>query len=191
MEKILIPALLAIFAAGCLSSAPPEPKSWTVNPRSDLKPTTRENAYRATRLGGVTVEAPFNGSKFAVRRADGSVAFDPCNGFAARPDALLRGPLRSRLEADGRFGHVVNSSSAATVDAAVEVHVSDLSLDCRKEGTRTARAAVSVDVLRGRTREVTGFADGAGEADAADGDYSRAFSSAVDSAIRAALENLK
>ena len=122
-----------------------------------------------------------------------SVAFDHYNVFAASPAALLRAPVRSRIGADGRFGSVVSPSSAAWADAQVEVQVTDLSLDCRTDGRRRARAALALDVVKaGRgPRTVALQGAGAGEADAAEGDYARAFSSAVDAALAEALKSLK
>ena len=84
-------------------------------------------------------------------------------------------------------------SSAASADASVEVLVTDLSLDCRESGKRTARAAVCVDVVKtGRgARTVALSADGASEADATSGDFSSAFSKAFNEALAEALRVLK
>jgi len=99
----------------------------------------------------------------------------------------------SNLAADGRFGHVVPQSSVASSDAVVEVVVPELSLDCSKEGSRKARASVTVNVVRGgrSSREIALSGSGAGEADAADGNYSAAFGNAVNTAIANALSGLK
>ena len=81
----------------------------------------------------------------------------------------------------------------ASTDASVEIMVTDLSLDCRESGKRTARAAVCVDVVKtGRgPRTVALSADGASEADAASGDFSAAFSKAFNEALAEALKLLK
>ena len=176
--------LLLAFCAGCFTSGKPTPKSWTVEPTAaapaETSPEKAPPAFATTRVGTVAVCAPFDRAPFVVRRADGSVAFDAYNEFAAAPSALLRAPIKAKLATDGRFGHVVAQSSAASADASVEVLVTDLSLDCRESGKRTARAAVSVDVVKtGRgARTVALSADGTSEADAASGDFSAAFSKA-------------
>ncbi len=189
-------AAMAALCAGCLSSSAPESKAWLVSPRTDL-PTavTPEgaSAFSATRLGQVTVCAPFDRPPFAVRRGDGTIAFDAYNIFAAAPAMLLRAPVHCRLAADGRFGHVIGMSSVAFADAQVEVTVTDLSLDCRDSGKRTARAALSLNVIKaGRgPREIAFTGAGSGEADAGSGDYSAAFSAAFDAAMGDALRALK
>ncbi len=191
-------AVSLALCAGCFTSGKPTPKSWTVEPRdsgAEAK-TAGEgggSAFVATRVGTIAVNAPFDRSPFVVRRSDGSVAFDAYNEFASTPSTLLRAPVRAQLATDGRFGHVVTPSSVANADAAVEVLVTDLSLDCRKPGERKARAAVSVDVVKtGRgPRAVALSGDGASEADATAGDYSAAFSAAFNDALAEALRALK
>lgn len=194
----LLAVLPLVLCVGCFTSGKPQPKSWTLEPTSvpaaDLSPEKKSPpAFATTRVGTVAVAAPFDRTLFVVRRADGSVAFDAYNEFAAAPSALLRAPVRAQLATDGRFGHVVTQSSTASSDASVEVLVTDLSLDCRESGKRTARAAVSVDVVRtGRgARMVALSADGASEADASSGDFSTAFSKAFNEALAEALKVLR
>lgn len=168
-----------------------------VAPRTDLPrtvlPPEGASAFAATRLGAIVVCAPYDHQPFVVRRTDGSVALDAYNIFASAPASLLRASVKSRLEADGRFGHVVSSASSAATDAQVEVTVTDLSLDCREDGRRVARAALSIDVVKtGRgPRDVAFTGAGVGEADAQSGDYTAAFSSAFDTALAEALRSLK
>ena len=190
------PAVLAalLLCAGCLSSSTPAPKAWIVSPPDVARPVASPpGAFAVTRQGALTVTAPFDSTSFVVRRADGSVARDPYNVFASPPSTLLRASVRARLEADGRFGRVVPQSSSASADVQAEVLVRDLSLDCSNPDRRVARAAVSLDVLRmGRgARTVVLSGDGAGVADAANGDYSAAFSQAFDAALVNALRALK
>ena len=183
-----------LLCAGCLSSSVEPPKTWTVTPTDARPPAVAPaGAFSVTRQGAITVTAPFDSASFVVRRADGSVARDAYNAFASPPSALLRAAVRARLEADGRFGRIVPQSSSATADVQVEVLVRDLSLDCTEAERRTARAAVSIDVLRaGRgARMVILSGDGAGTGDAAKGDYSAAFSQAFDAALVDALKALK
>ena len=192
-------AVSLALCAGCFTSGKPTPKSWTVEPREVASAPVRTtgegagSAFGATRVGTISVNAPFDRPAFVVRRSDGSVAFDAYNEFASAPSAILRAPVRAQLATDGRFGHVVSPSSVANADAAVEVLVTDLSLDCRHPGERKARAAVSVDVIKtGRgPRAVALSGDGAGEADAAAGDFSSAFSAAFNEALAEALRALK
>jgi len=195
LHGIAAMATVLAICAGCLSSAPPPAKAWTVDaaPVSGLPPAEPKPVFAATRLGGVSVLAPYDQAAFTVRRSDGSLAFDPDNRFAAPPQALLKGPLISGLAADGRFGHVVPQSSVVSADAVVEVVVPELSLDCRTAGSRKARASVTVNVVRNgrQVRDIALSGSGAGEADASDGDYSAAFSAAVGAAVANALSGLK
>ncbi|MBR1588604.1 MAG: membrane integrity-associated transporter subunit PqiC [Kiritimatiellae bacterium] len=189
--------LLIALCAGCFSSGRPESKRWTVEPAPaparEQGPERPPPAFGMTRVGSIVVNAPFDRTPLVVRRADGSVAFDAYNEFAAAPSSLLRAPVRKMLASDGRFGHVVPPSSVASADASVEVMVTDLSLDCREAGKRKARAAVCVDVVKagGGPRTVVLSADGASEADAAAGDFSAAFSRAFNEALAEALKVLK
>ncbi len=176
-------AFLALFAAGCLTSAPPQPKSWVIS--AERRPADAAASPRASRLGTLSVAAPYDKPALAVRRSDGSIAFDAYNVFATSPSALLRAPLSALMEADGRFGRILPVSSSARADSTLEAVVNDLSLDCREEGRRMARVSISIAVIS--NREVKMFLDGEGEADASSGDYSAAFSEAFARAVSAAL----
>ncbi len=194
----VVVSLLLCWCAGCLSTSAPAAKAWTLDaapaaPAGAALEGAGRAAFATTRVGPVAVDAPYDRTPFVVRREDGSVAFDHYNVFASPPAALLRAPVRARIGADGRFGSVVGPSSAAWADAQVEVQVTDLSLDCRAPGRRLARAALALDVVKAGQgpRRVALQGTGAGEADAAEGDYARAFSSAVDAALAEALKALK
>lgn len=183
---------------GCLSSDAPDARSWTVESPAvgeDTAPVVEGggSAFGTTRLGSVVVDAPYDKPPFVVRRADGSVAFDHYNVFAAAPASLLRVPVRNRLGMDSRFNCVVTQSSIASADTQVEAQVTDLSLDCRAEGRRLARAAVKLDVVKtGHGPRVVVFEGmGNGEADAQDGNYTRAFSAAIDAAVSGALRAMR
>lgn len=185
---------LMALAAGCLSSAPPPPKSWMVPGGAvGVKPSAEpKSLFAATRLGGISVLAPYDQTAFSILREDGSLAFDPANRFAAPPAALLKGPIMDCLAADNRFGNIVPQNSIAAADVVVEVVVPELALDCRKSGTRMARAQVQLNVVKnGRQREMAFTGKGSAEVDAASGDYSAAFGTAVNQAVGNALSELK
>ena len=170
------------LASGCLVSAPPQPKSWVVS--APRKPTLEVNVAKVARLGS-SVAAPYDKPAMAVRRKDGSLAFDAYNVFATSPSSLLRAPLAALLSESGRFGRILPSSSTARTGTTVEAVVNDLSLDCREEGRRMARVSLSLAVVE--NREVKEFLDGEGTADVADGDYSAAFSAAFEKAVSTAM----
>ena len=169
--------------SGCLVSAPPQPKSWIVS--APRKPSLEVNVTKVARLGSLSVAAPYDKPAMAVRRKDGSLAFDAYNVFATSPSALLRSPLAALLTEGGRFGRILPSSSTARTGTTVEAVVNDLSLDCREEGRRIARVSISLAVVE--NREVKEFFDGDGEADVVDGDYSAAFSAAFEKAVSTAM----
>jgi ABC-type uncharacterized transport system auxiliary subunit len=176
-------ALALALAAGCIVSAPPQPKSWVVS--AQRKATGELNVSKTARLGAISVAAPYDKPALAVKRADGSVAFDSYNVFATAPSALLRAPLTTLLEDGGRFGRILHTSSMARTGTTVEAVVNDISLDCSEEGRRVAKVSISLAVLE--NREVKEFLDGEGTADAESGDYSAAFSEALAKAVAAAL----
>ena len=186
LNRFVVGAALALAAAGCITSAPPQPKSWIVSaPRSmaaEIKVT------KTAKLGSLSVAAPYDKPALTVKRTDGSIAFDAYNVFATSPAMLLRAPLSALLETDGRFGHILASTSSARSASTLEAVVTDLSLDCREEGRRTANVSISIAVIE--NREVKMFLDGAGAADASPGDYSAAFSAAFAKAVAAALEGI-
>lgn len=100
----VVVSLLACWCAGCLSSDAPAAKAWTLDaapsaPAAGVLEGAGKAAFTTTRVGAVSVDAPYDKTPFVVRRADGSVAFDHYNVFAASPAALLRAPVRSRIGA--------------------------------------------------------------------------------------------
>jgi ABC-type uncharacterized transport system auxiliary subunit len=187
LKVLFVVALSALLLPGCITSAPPPPKSWMVT--ASRSANTELMVDKVARLGSITVAAPYDRPALAVKRADGSVAFDAYNAFASSPSALLRAPLAALLEDHGRFGRVLSSASTARAHSTLEVVVSDLSLDCRETGRRIAKVSISIAVIEGR--EVRMFLDGSGSADAASGDYSAAFSEAFANAVSDALKGFK
>ena len=109
--------------------------------------------------------APYGGQRFVVLRHDGSLAFDPRNSFAASPGTIIKDAVVGRKGEGSLF-------------------VRKLALDCRAEGRRDA--VVSLEI-------VSGDRVGKGEAaePTADGNYSKAFSSAFSKAYADAVEGLK
>ena len=183
---ILTGIISVLVFSGCLTSAPPPPKSWIVS--ASRKSNSELMIDKVARLGSITVAAPYDKSALAVKRADGSLAFDAYNVFASSPSALLRAPLAALLEDDGRFGRVLSSVSTARSSSTLEAVVTDLSLDCTAENRRTAKVSISIAVIE--NREIKMFLDGSGSADAASGDYSAAFSEAFSQAVFDALRSM-
>lgn len=180
-------AAAVAMCAGCLfRDNAPQRRSWMVSLPYDIE--TGTGGGETVRMGALTVVSPYDRPALAVKRADGSVAFDAYNVFAASPSSLLRLPLASAIEASGKFGKVLPSSTSARTGKTIEAVVTDISLDCRKEGERVARVALSLAVLE--KREVKGFFAGEGSADASSGDYSAAFSEAFSKAVSSALGKL-
>ena len=139
--------------AGCLGSAPQPPVNWTIDIESDAK------------VAFAAVCAPYGGQRIAVLRPDGSIAFDPCNAFAAAPGSIIKDAVVGRKGEGSLF-------------------VRKLALDCRAEGRRDA--VVSLEI-------VSGDRVGKGEATelTSDGNYSAAFSRAFSRAYANAIEELK
>lgn len=184
-DRILLGVISGLMLSGCLTSAP-SPSSWIVS--ASRKSSSELMIDKVARLGSITVAAPYDKSALAVKRADGSVAFDSYNVFASAPSALLRTPLAVLLENDGRFGRILSSVSTARSNSTLEAVVTDLSLDCTASDRRVAKVAISIAVIE--NREIKMFLDGSGSADAASGDYSEAFSAAFSQAVSDALRSM-
>jgi len=183
--------VLAVSSVGCLSSSPRAVRAWTVEPVTAGAVRVQNGVrFDVTRLASVTALPPYDGDAIRVRRADGTLPADPLNRFAASSDRVFRRPVLAALERDGRFGHVVAPNSSAAAAASVEVRLCEVVLDASGPA-RTARVALAVDVLDGRTRAILLTGSGSGTADAAGGDYTAAFTAAADVALAAALGDLK
>jgi len=142
----------AFLTAGCLGSAPKTPAYWTIE------------ADAAEKAASVVVCAPYGGQRLAVLRANGSIAFDPCNSFAASPAAILKDALVAR----GGSGVVT---------------VRKIALDCREAGRRDA--VVELDIALGDRA-----ASGSASVSAADGNYTAAFTRAFAQAHAKARKEL-
>ena len=187
MKKILSAFLLPVLA-GCLTSTPPSVAYWPLEYKGAVR-SADEAKYAVGRVSQVLVRTPYNAAGIAVLRANGSLAFDPYNEFAALPSALFKGLLMDCLQASGLFKFVVNVSSSVHSTVNVELFVTRLALDCRTEGTRHAVAEVLLRIVDedGEMRVVRG----AGKVDAASGNYGAAFSNAVSTALDVALDELR
>lgn len=184
--KVLAAAMAAFALTGCLTSASvPEIACWNVEYFGERAGRGVESRFGVARVSQVVVRAPYAVKGLAVLRANGTVAFDPYNEYAAGPNALLKGVVEDALAASGLFKSVVGASSAAGASVAVEVTVTRLALDCRKEGVRHALAELELRLLDGR--EIVSSVKGSGVADAAGGNYGEALSGAVSDALKAAL----
>ena len=139
--------------AGCLGSAPKPPVNWTIDIEPDAK------------VAFATVCAPYGGQRIAVLRPDGSIAFDPCNSFAAAPGSIIKDAVVGRKSEGSLF-------------------VRKLALDCRAEGRRNA--VVSLEIV---SSDRVGKGEAAEPTD--DGNYSAAFSRAFTKAYANAIEGLK
>ena len=193
LKKVWAGAGIAVVAAGCLTaSAPSQVASWTIEfqpaPAAASVASAETTARGNARIAQVSVRAPYDAREIAVLRSDGSMAFDPYNRFASMPAALLRGALQDAFLSHGAFRTTVASGSQLETDVAVEATVTRLALDCREEGKRTA--VVELTILLLRDRAVYASARGEGTADAADGNYTQAFSQAFSRAVASALSRL-
>ena len=188
MRRLFAVLLLVSAFAGCFTSRPPDIRDWTVEFCGRAKPVAKPK-FGVVRVSQVSVRAPYDARGLQVMRADGSLAQDPYNRFAASPSQLLKGPIQDAFAASGAFDGVVGQSSSAAVSAVAEVSVSRFALDCRTDGSRTADVALTVLVLD-RDRKIAALLRGDGRADAAAGDYSKAFSEAFSAAIESASRQL-
>ena len=188
MKKLFAICLLPVMT-GCLSLTATNPTvaDWPVR-AGTLARCESSAKFGVTRLSVVTVRAPYDARQMGVSRADNTLAFDAYNRFAALPSQLLKGVAQDVLAASGVFKSVVASSSAAAATHVAELTVTDLRIDCSGE---VREACVALDLLvLDRNREIVALVSGDGRADAADGDYGTAFSTAFTRALEKALGGL-
>ena len=187
MKKFIVFSFIPVLA-GCLTASAPKVSQWILEYQGAVR-TAQVAKYDVGRVSQVLVRSPYNEVGIAVLKADGSVAFDPYNEYAANPTAMLKGMVSDAMSASGIFGSVVNASSSVKSSAMVEAFFTRLALDCREEGTRRASVAVIVRVLGSNER--AGIAKGEGVADAADGNFGAALSAAASTALRSAFDQLR
>jgi len=189
MCKLLSLLTLGLATAGCMSTTPLEVTDWPLEPASRAA-VSEQPKFGPVRLSGVFVHAPYDVRSLAVMRANGSLAFDDYNRFAAAPSQLVRQPALQLLEESGLFQSVIPAPSLAPATLSVELEVSRLALDCRTGGARTATVRL---VLRfvDRTKGLVACVRGEGTADAASGNYGAAFSEAFASAFATALGQIQ
>jgi len=186
--RIALVVPIAALMAGCLTSSPEERTDWNVECTDAALRVAENPKFGVVRLSLVELRAPYTVREIAVLRSDGSIAFDPCNAYAASPVQLLKGVALESLSRSGLFSAVVGSGSSVDSDVEAEVAVTRLALDCREEGTRRAVATVSVRLVR--SHGIVASVCGTGSADASQPNYSAALSSAVTSAFSDALNKL-
>lgn len=188
ISKWFLVPLFATAVSGCLSSGPKPPVNWLVefSPDGDAKAVERLDV--TAKLYSVDVRSPYNGTAFAVLRPDGSVAFDGYNVFASKPSSLLKGPAFDALCASGRFSKVVPPGSSAFAPVTLELAVTRLALDCRKEDLRDA--LVEVTLLAVADRRIAGVSRAAKAVPTDGARYSEAFSKAFSAAVREAAASL-
>ena len=187
--KAFAAVLAASTLSGCLTSVGmPEISCWNIEYTGEKPWRSVDPRFGTARVSQVVVRAPYAVKGLAVLRANGTVAFDPYNEYAAAPSAILKGAVEDALAASGLFKAVVGAASSANASLSAEVTVTRLALDCRAEGSR--RAVAELDVCLVDRHSVVARAKGSGAADAADGNYGAAFSGAVSDALVEAMKRL-
>lgn len=187
MNKLIALSLIPLLS-GCLSASAPRVSQWILEYRGASR-TAQLKKYDVGRVSQVLIRSPYGEIGIAVLRADGSMAFDPYNEYAANPVSMAKGFVFDAMDASGLFGTVLNASSSVKATTLVEVMVTRLALDCRKEGERRAVAEVLVRILGDGVR--SSHAKGEGAADAADGNYGAALSGALSAALDSAFGRLR
>lgn len=183
-------AFVALGFCGCLGPAPKTASNWAIEfwRAGDAGGGETEAKADVVRVSQIGVRAPYDGTRLAVMRPDGSLAFDSYNAFAASPAQMLRGAVHDAVEASGVFSRVLATNSGGVCDLTLETTITRLALDCRKEGRRDATVELTFVLLNGR--EAVASAHAEGKAATSDGDYSAAFSRALAKAVRSAISEI-
>lgn len=186
--KIISLFAAAILLSGCLSSSPRSVTLWNLEFQGGPAERRSPVPYGPTRLLQVSVASPADNRSILVERADGSVAFDPYNEYAAAPVLLLRNLASEAMATSGLFASVVGSASSARTDCSVEIVFTKLALDCSQAGRREAEVAVLIRLIR--KGEIERVVLAGGRADAQSGNYGKSFSAAASQAMADALSKL-
>lgn len=186
--KIISVFAAAVLLSGCLTSSSRSVTLWNLEFQG-VSASTAEAVYGSTRLLQISVASPADNRSILVERADGSVAFDPYNEYAAAPALLLRNLASEAMATSGLFASVVGSASSARADCSMEIIFTKFALDCRQEGRREAEAEVLLRLVR--KGEIERVVRGGGRVDAQSGNYGRAFSQAASQAMTDALAKLR
>lgn len=183
--RILAGMMLAVVA-GCLTASEPLLVEWPMEFRGARSAAAEK--FGIVRLQQISVRPPYCEKGIPVLRADGSIAFDPYNEFAALPSALIKGVAFDALGASGLFTEVIGSVSSVRSDLEAEIVVTKLALDCSK-GERQAVAELSLRLVA--KGEIVAKASGAGQAEVENGCFGGAFSEAVSRAFAAAFDGIR
>ena len=195
MKSLNIWAICALAAActGCIGSSPTlATKSWVLESsraEGGLKVATHKDPFPAVRLASVTLRQPYDTTRLCVMRSDGTVPADPFNTYACSPVFMLRSLSYDAMASSGVFERVIEPTSAELSSLSAEIIVKRLALDCSIKDSRRAVASVSIVLLD--SRKYLASAEGEGSANAKDGDYSSALSSAYTKALANALGALQ
>lgn len=188
MKKILLYLIAFSAVSGCLSPAPKAPRKWYV---TEIKGEASKYAgvrKPSVKLVRVDVRAPYDTVSIAVLRADGSIAFDPGNAFAAAPARLLAGAAADFLESSGFADVVLDSRSSVPSPLQLEIVVTRLALDCRKDGRRDASVQLVMRLVE--SRKTVSVSRGEASALTGEADYTESFSTAFSRAMSEALKRL-
>jgi len=174
--------------AGCMTASVPTVSYWYVTSPVD-RPLVEKPKYGVVRISQVIVRAPFDSRQIVVRRADGSIAFDAYNNFAALPSQLFKAPVIASIANSGLCTLAVDAASSARTDDVTEAIITDLALTTADDGTLNANVSVIYRLLD-QKRDIVSIALGSGIAAVENGSLTHAFSAAFAKASSKALSEL-
>ena len=188
MQRLVLALVLPALLTGCFTTATPTVSNWTLAPDAAVAPVSETPKLGEVRFAVVSVRAPYDGKPIAVLRPDGSMAFDAYNQFASVPSALVKGAALDVLRGTGLFRGVQPSITTADVGTSLELMIDEFALDCRTPGERKASVRLTLAMIRRRQVVAVGRATAAAGTD--DGNYSKAFGTAVARALSEAAAQL-
>jgi ABC-type transport auxiliary lipoprotein component len=139
--------LVSAVTAGCVSKAPIDVESYTIDPPARQSPVPRPGAAIVS-LGRVHVAPPYSGTSFVYRLGPHRVERDPYAVFAAPPGWMITAAIRGYLRNADFIGDVAEPGGEMPVRAAIEADVAELYADLSDGAQATAVLAVSFRVYR-------------------------------------------
>ncbi len=132
----LILGLVPFICAGCLGPQPSSPTYWPFSAQKMSPISSVHKGDAVLGLNRIRVSEPYDSTRFCVLRADGSLAFDDLNAFAACPSRGLM-PLFEYIVQKYNFARQTTTDfNPSSSIPQLTLELRRFAVDCREKGKR-------------------------------------------------------